>query len=231
MKTAVIVPAGGAGTRMGGDVPKQYLMLGGIPIIVRSLLVFQEAPLVDDIFLVLPGGDVASAPQRLLSGYNLTKVKKVLSGGAHRQDSVKNAINALGADYDIVVVHDGVRPFVSQEIVRTAIEEAGSAQAVTVGVPVKDTIKLVNDAGLIEETVNRDRLWCTQTPQAFAATLLKKAYAAAYAQHYYATDDAGLVERLGTKVKMLMGSYDNIKITTAGDLAWGEFLLQKRHNK
>lgn len=230
MKTLAIIPAGGSGTRMGGDIPKQYLMLGGIPILVHTLMAFQEASLVDAICLVLPDEDVKQAPQKILSLYNLTKVNRILSGGERRQDSVKRGVDLLGSDYDLVVIHDGVRPFVSPAIINTAIKEAAQSQAVTVGLPVTDTIKRVDGQRFVCETVNRDQLWLTQTPQVFAASLLKKAYESAYADHYYGTDDAALIERMGEKVIMIMGSYDNIKITTAIDLEWGEFILKMRQS-
>ncbi len=228
MKTLAIIPAGGSGTRMGGDIPKQYLMLGGIPILVHTLMAFQQASLVDDVCLVLPEEDVRKAPQKILSPYHLTKVNKVLTGGERRQDSVKRGVDLLSSDYDLVVIHDGVRPFISPAIINAAVKEAARYQAVTVGLPVTDTIKKVDGHGCVSETVNRDHLWLTQTPQVFSAPLLKKAYESAYADHYYGTDDAALVERIGGKVIMIIGSYYNIKITTATDLEWGELILKKR---
>ncbi len=226
MKTAVIIPAGGRGSRMGGEIQKQYLMLGGMPILVRTLYAFQEAPLVDDIYLVLPADDLGRAQEQILSRYNLSKVKQVLRGGERRQDSVKAGVSALDVDYDIVLIHDGVRPFVSQAIIRRVIQEARQSKAVAIGIPAGDTVKKIDNCGFIVETLNRDQLWLTQTPQAFAASLLRKAYDIAYRDNYYGTDDASLVERMGTKVKMLPGSANNIKITTPVDLQWGEFYLK-----
>lgn len=231
MKTVAIIPAGGAGVRMGSDIPKQYLELRGIPIIVHTLMAFQEARLVDAIFLVLPQEDVAQAPQNILSRYKLPKVQLILPGGMHRQDSVKQGVDALDAAYDIALIHDVVRPFVSPEMIDMIVQEASLSHAVTVGLPIQDTIKRVDDRGCVEATVSREHLWCTQTPQAFRVPLLKEAYAAAYGKHFYGTDDAALVERMGIKVKMLNGSLDNIKITTAADLVWGEFILEMRRKK
>lgn len=231
MKTLAIIPAGGSGTRMGGDIPKQYLMLGGLPILVHTLMAFQQASLVDDIYLVLPEEDVKAAPQKILSPYHLTKVKRVLTGGERRQDSVKRGVDLIGSDHDLVVIHDGVRPFISPAIINAAIKEAARSQAVTVGLPVTDTIKKVDGHRRVSATVNRDQLWLTQTPQVFLASLLKKAYESAYADNYYGTDDAALVERIGEKVTMIMGSYDNIKITTAVDLEWGELILKTRQGR
>jgi 2-C-methyl-D-erythritol 4-phosphate cytidylyltransferase len=231
MKTVAIIPAGGSGTRMGGDIPKQYQLLGGIPLLVHTLMAFQEASLVDTIYLILPDEDVPQAPQKILSPYNLAKVNRILPGGERRQDSVKRGVDLLGSDYDLVVIHDGVRPFVSPFLINNAIQAAAQSQAVTVGLPVTDTIKKVDGHGCVSETLNRDQLWLTQTPQVFSVPLLKKAYESAYAEHYYGTDDASLVERIGEKVVMIRGSYDNIKITTAIDLEWGEFILKSRQSK
>ena len=216
---------------MGADVPKQYLLLDGIPILVRTLLAFQEASLVDAIYLVLPAEDIPLVPQKILSGYSVAKVVRILPGGARRQDSVKRGVDLLGSDYDLVVIHDGVRPFVSPFIINHAIQEAARSQAVTTGLPVTDTINKVDRHGCVYETVNRDQLWLTQTPQVFSVPLLKKAYDSAYADHYYGTDDASLVARIGGKVMMIRGSYDNIKITTAIDLEWGEVILKMRQSK
>jgi 2-C-methyl-D-erythritol 4-phosphate cytidylyltransferase len=226
MKTVAIIPAGGTGTRMGSNISKQYLLLGGIPVLAYTLIVFQETTSIDDIFLILPAEDVQGIGQEFVEKYNLAKVRRVLPGGKHRQDSVKIGIDALGTAYDIVVVHDGVRPFVTRELVTKAVKEAHAFQAVTIGVPVKDTIKGVGGGGFVDKTFLRDALWLTQTPQAFSVPLIKEAYQRAYQDNYYGTDDAVLVERLGVKVKMLLGSYDNIKITTETDLRWGEVLLR-----
>lgn len=231
MKTLAIIPAGGSGTRMGGDIPKQYLMLGGLPILVHTLMAFQQASLVDDVCLVLPEEDVRKAPQKILSPYHLTKVNRVLTGGERRQDSVKRGVDLIGSDHDLVVIHDGVRPFISPATINAAIKEAARSQAVTVGLPVTDTIKKVDGHRRVSATVNRDQLWLTQTPQVFLASLLKKAYESAYADNYYGTDDAALVERIGEKVTMIIGSYDNIKITTAVDLEWGELILKTRQGR
>lgn len=226
MKTAAIITAGGSGTRVGSAIPKQFLLLGGIPILVRTLQVFQSVSAVDDIFLVLPSEDVDNAAVSIVNEYALTKVAGILAGGKRRQDSVKNAIEALGNKYDIAVIHDGVRPFVTCELVDMVIREAARKAAVIVGVPVRDTVKKVSAGNLVEGTIERDKLWLVQTPQAFAVPLIEEAYRRAYADNFYGTDDAVLVERMGINVNMLIGSYENIKITTKSDLVWGELLLK-----
>ena len=231
MKTLAIIPAGGSGTRMGGETAKQYLMLGGMTILERTLMAFQAASLVDAIYLVLPDEDVVRISQRIASFHNLSKLKRILPGGERRQDSVKKGVDLIDSDYDLVAVHDGVRPFVSPATINATIEKAMLVKAVTLGIPVTDTIKKVDGQRFICETVNRDQLWLTQTPQVFAVHLLKKAYESAYAERYYGTDDAALVERIGQKVLMIMGAQDNIKITTPLDLLWGEFILKMRQKE
>ena len=216
---------------MGSETAKQYLMLGGMTILERTLMAFQAASLVDTIYLILPHEDVEQISQRIPSSHNLVKLKRILAGGERRQDSVKKGVDLIDSDYDLVTVHDGVRPFVSPATINAAIEKAVQYNAVTLGVPVTDTIKKVDGQRFICETVNRDQLWLTQTPQVFAVPLLKKAYESAYAGQYYGTDDAALVERIGQKVLMIMGAQDNIKITTPLDLLWGEFILKVRQKE
>jgi len=213
---------------MEGNLPKQYLLLGGLPILVHTLRVFQQTDLVDEIFLVLPAADLEKARQEIVERYQLTKVRRILPGGNKRQDSVKNGLEALDARYDIVVVHDGVRPFVSPGLVAAAVKEARRVGAVTVGVPAKDTLKTVDADGFVTATLPREQIWLTQTPQAFQAALLKEAYRRAREDNYYGTDDASLIERMGGKVKMLPGTEENIKITTPNDLTLGTFILQRR---
>jgi 2-C-methyl-D-erythritol 4-phosphate cytidylyltransferase len=227
MKTAAIIPAAGSSKRMQNNISKQYLLLDGIPVLARTLGVFQRSPEIDEIFLIVPKRDVEFVRNGIVDRYGMSKVSKILAGGKERQDSVRNGINALGNDHDIVVIHDGVRPFISQELVHTAILEASRAQAVTVGVPVKDTVKSIDRHGIVAETLNRKHLWLTQTPQAFERDIIRKAYEAAYRDNYYGTDDASLVERIGVKVMMIRGSYDNIKITTQDDIMLAEILIRR----
>jgi len=227
MKTVAIIPAGGSGKRMQGTLSKQYLLLNGIPVLVHTLRIFQKSPKIDEIFLIVPENDIEYARQHIVEKYGITKVSRILEGGRERQDSVRNGINALGRDDDIVVIHDGVRPFVTEEIVQAAFLEASRGKAVTVGVPVKDTVKSVDGQGWVTETPDRKSLWLIQTPQAFTRDVIKKAYEDAYRENYYGTDDASLVERTGVNVKVIHGSYDNIKITTKDDIVLAEILMKR----
>ncbi|MGA3207613.1 MAG: 2-C-methyl-D-erythritol 4-phosphate cytidylyltransferase [Syntrophales bacterium] len=227
MKTVAIIPAAGSSKRMQNNISKQYLLLDGIPVLARTLEIFQRLSGIDEIFLIVPKMDIDYAHKDIVDRYGISKVSNVLAGGKERQDSVRNGIDALGRDHDIVVIHDGVRPFISDELVHSAILEASRSQAVTVGVPVKDTVKSVDGHGIVVETLNRNHLWLAQTPQAFERNVIKKAYEAAYRDNYYGTDDASLVERIGVKVMMIRGSYDNIKITTRDDIMMAEVIIRR----
>lgn len=225
MKTVAIIPAGGSGRRMGSGIPKQYLLLGGIPVLVHTLQVFQSSPVVDEIFLVVPEGDIPEVRNAIVGRYNLFKVSLIVAGGAERQDSVRNALAHLREEHGIVLVHDGVRSFVSGELIQRVVAAAEADGAVAVGVQVKDSVKEVNSAGWVIKTVTREGLWLTQTPQAFRKPLILAAYERAAADGFCGTDDASLVERMGVPVRMIPGDYDNIKVTTPEDLTLGEAIL------
>mgnify|MGYP001365092819 CR=1 FL=1 len=228
MKTVAIIPAGGAGRRFNAGKAKQYLSLNGLPVLVHALKVFEQTEDIDEIILVVPETDIKSVRDKLISINNLQKVAKIVPGGAKRQDSVRNGIAAIEGKCDIVVVHDGVRPFVTVEMIQRAVEAARKFQAAVIGVPAKDTIKETEADDFIERTVPRQNLWITQTPQAFRFDVLQKAYEAACRDNYCGTDDASLVERIGIKVKMISGSYENIKITTPEDLVVAEALMKNK---
>ena len=228
MKAVAIIPAAGTGKRMEGEVSKQYLVLGGVPILVHTLRKFEEAPAIDAVFLVVPAGDVDIIRRDMIDFYGLKKVKKVLPGGRERQDSVKAGIDSLPEETQVVVIHDGVRPFVTADLIVLSVEGARQFGAVSLGVPVKDTVKSVETGGWVEHTMERTKLWLTQTPQAFRREVIQEAYRRAFAEGFYGTDDASLVERMGIRVRMLPGIYENIKITTPGDLDLGAILVKNR---
>jgi 2-C-methyl-D-erythritol 4-phosphate cytidylyltransferase len=227
MKTVAIIPAGGAGRRMGGGVPKQFLPLSGIPLLVRTLQAFQRSPLIDEIFLAVPEGDIPAVRQGIVEGHGLSKIGLVLAGGSERQDSVGNALMHVRDDHRIVLVHDGVRPFVAAELIRRVVAAAEEHGAAAVGVPVRDTVKAVSAAGVVVKTVDREGLWLTQTPQAFHRQIILAAYAKAAQEGFSGTDDASLVERMGIPVRMIPGDHDNIKVTTAEDLVLGEIIIRR----
>jgi 2-C-methyl-D-erythritol 4-phosphate cytidylyltransferase len=227
-KVTVLIPAAGMGRRMGKAVAKQFLPLGDKPMLAHTLLAFQRAAEIDEIIPVLSKEDMESCLRDVIEQYHITKVKTLVVGGKERQDSVMNGLQKLEKDASVVLVHDGVRPFVTAEMIRESVELAKKGECVVVGVPLKDTIKEVDDGGLVRHTLERNRLWAIQTPQAFPFKILKHAYEESYKHRVFGTDDAMLVERAGGKVRVIMGSYENIKITTPGDLILAEEILKRR---
>jgi 2-C-methyl-D-erythritol 4-phosphate cytidylyltransferase/2-C-methyl-D-erythritol 2,4-cyclodiphosphate synthase len=218
-----IIAAGGSGRRMGKEINKVFLPLAGTPVLARSAASLAACPEVDSLVVVIAAGEEAEAAD-LLAGQNLAKPWQVVTGGSERQYSVANALAAVEAAADIILVHDGARPLIEPATVSAAIAAAREHGAAGVAVPVKDTIKQVAD-GLIVATPDRAGLWAMQTPQVFTAALLRRAYAAAAREGWLATDDAALVERLGAKVAIVPGCYRNLKITTPEDLAVAAALL------
>lgn len=228
MKTVAIIPAGGSGKRLKSRVAKQYLLLNQMPILIHTLQVFQKSKMIDDIVLVLPPDDLASVRQELTDKYELTKVKFIVAGGVERQDSVRNGLAVLEGKCDFVLIHDAVRPLVTEKMIRQVVVAAKATGAASLGVKAKDTIKETGKDDVVGVTIPRNNLWLTQTPQAFKFEIIKKAYKKAYDEKFYGTDDASLVERMGLKVKMIAGSYDNIKITTPEDLVMVGALLKNK---
>lgn len=210
---------------MGG--PKQFIKLCGIPMAVRTCRVFEEYGAVDEIVLVVGSGDIHRAKESVES-YSLKKVKDIIAGGKTRQDSVYNGLQAISQGSDCVLIHDGARPLITKDLILKVVSELKNADAVVLGVPVTDTIKEVKDGCIISETLERGVLWAAQTPQAFKASLIRQAHEEAKKGGYSATDDSSLMEKLGHKVKIIMGSYDNVKITTPEDLTIAECIIRSR---
>lgn len=228
MSVTALIPAAGMGKRMGQSVAKQFLPLGDRPMLAHTLLAFQRAPMIDEIIPILSREDMEHCLRDVIERFHITKVKTLVVGGRERQDSVFNGLEKIGDGSGIVLVHDGVRPFVTQEMIAEVSEIAAGGTSVAVGVPLKDTVKEVRPDGVVKATLDRSRLWAIQTPQAFPVKLLRQAYAEAYRKKYVGTDDATLVERAGRKVRVIMGSYENIKITTPEDLILAEEILKRR---
>ncbi len=210
---------------MGSAIPKQFLLLRGQPILHHTLQAFEASGLVDSVILVVPEKDFAAAKKQWLQGYDI--VKKIVVGGKERQDSVYNGLCALDCDTDVVLVHDGVRPFVSADMIQRAIEAAKDYGAAITAVPVNDTIKLADADGFVAKTVDRRGLWRIQTPQAFQYAVLNEAFQKAMQDSYYGTDEGSLLEYAGKKVKIIEGSEMNIKITRREDLILGEAILNR----
>ena len=225
MFTSVIIPAAGTGERMGGTVRKQFLSLNGKPIIIHTLERFQACAAVDEILIAIQPSERLQM-ESLVRDFRLSKVSRVVDGGRRRQDSVSNALEHVRGEADIVVVHDGVRPFIRQKIILASIEKARVHSAAVVAVRVKDTIKIGNHEGQFERTLDRSELWAAQTPQAFAKDLLRRAYEKAAREEVEATDDSSLVELLNVKPSIVEGSFENIKITTPDDLEFAGVLAR-----
>lgn len=219
--------AGGSGKRMGSRVHKQYLLMGGKPVLFYSLKAFQDSDYIDEIILVTGAGEEEYCREQILDAYGITKVSRITAGGAERYHSVWNGLQA--ADHDgYVFIHDGARPFVDDEMIKRAYKCVEQYKACAAGMPVKDTIKIVDENGFVKETPDRNTLWMIQTPQVFDASLIKEAYSRLMQKKDSGvTDDAMVVEQmLRLPVKLFQGSYENIKITTPGDLEIGEGLLK-----
>lgn len=227
-KVTALIPAAGMGKRMGKTVAKQFLTLGDKPMLAHTLLAFQRASEIDEIIPILAQEEMENCLSEVIEQYHITKVKTLVAGGKERQDSVANGLQKLEKDAAVVLVHDGVRPFVTLQMIKETVELAKKGECVVVGVPIKDTIKEVDGKGIVRRTLERNKLWATQTPQAFPVKVLKRAYEEASQHKVYGTDDAALVERTGATVRMVMGSYENIKITTPEDLILAEEILKRR---
>ncbi len=225
MASAVIVAAG-KGTRMNSPVAKQYLEIGGLPVFVRTLGAFARHPRVSEIQLVVPPGDVSFCKAMILPEFSQKADIRITEGGKRRQDSVYRGLTVLESVENIVLIHDGVRPFVTRELISACIDGAAETGACIAAVPVSDTLKQSDFCNLVAGTVSRERIWLAQTPQGFSYHLIKDAYERAFAEGFSCTDDSSLVERIGIPVRIIEGSRLNIKITTAGDLEIAERLLE-----
>jgi 2-C-methyl-D-erythritol 4-phosphate cytidylyltransferase len=216
------------GKRMAAGINKQYLKLGGKPILAHTLAVFENAAFVDDIYVIVPGDEIPYCTENVIERHGFTKVRRIVAGGRERQQSVFNGLKAadgLESD-DIVIVHDGVRPFVPLEAVRRSVEVARLHDGALVAVPVKDTVKITS-GGVVVDTPSRENIWLAQTPQTFRYRLILDAYERADREGFLGTDDSSLVERMGKKVRIVMGDYRNIKITTPEDMILAEAFLKE----
>jgi len=213
---------------MGGPVPKQFLALGGQPLVVYSLRILQASPIIDAVILAVPEGDLDYCRSDIVQAHGFSKVTDVVAGGQERQDSVRHALAAAGEEAEIVLVHDAVRPFVTGRMVEEVVAAARVNGAAIVALPMRDTVKQVGADRMIERTVDRRPLWLAQTPQAFRRDWLQEAHRKARLEGVKATDDAYLIEWFGHPVSVVEGSGENIKITRPEDLVIGEAILASR---
>lgn len=231
MKTTAIVLAAGQGKRMGSDVAKQYLLLRGRPVLYYTLRNFEESP-VDEIVLVTGKDQIAYCKKEIVEKFGFRKVKTIVAGGRERYHSVAKGLEAAWCDY--VLIHDGARPFVTRKMIERGIEAVQQYDACIMGMPVKDTIKISDDSGFAVDTPNRNSVWQIQTPQIFSFSLIKSVYEELILKEedlkekgIVVTDDAMVVELFSEKrVKLVEGSYDNIKLTTPEDLKIAEAFLE-----
>ncbi len=216
---------------MGGPVPKQFLALGGQPLVLHALRVLQASPVLDEIVLAVPPNEMEYVLSQVVAAHGFTKVHKVVPGGHERQDSVRHALEALNDEVEIVLIHDAVRPFLTARMVEEVVAVARAKGAAIIALPMKDTVKQVNPDRVIERTIDRRPLWLAQTPQAFRRDWLLAAHRKAHAEGVHATDDAYLVEWAGHPVSVVEGSGENIKVTRPEDLIIGEAIWASRQSK
>lgn len=228
MKSTAIVLAAGQGKRMNSKVQKQFLLIKGKPVLYYSLFCFQNSREIEEIIVVTGKESINFCKQEIIEAYGFSKVKAVIPGGKERYDSVYAGLCAC-EDSDYVFIHDGARPFLSNDMIRRGKEAVLDYGACVIGMPSKDTIKIADENGMVESTPSRNKVWNIQTPQIFSYTAIREAHEKARQQNMAdITDDAMVIERFGNmKIKLVEGSYENIKITTPEDIVVAEKILEK----
>ena len=226
MSNTAVILAAGLGKRMQAGHNKQFIEICGQSVLTHTLTVFAKIPEIAKIVLVVRAGEEDTCQNMIPE---IAENKTVLAiGGKERQDSVHNGIRAITWECEYILIHDGARPLVTEDVIRRTLLAAQNSGAAICAVPVKDTIKQADSDGNVLATIPRESLWAVQTPQVFRADLIRRAYENAYVHNHYGTDDASLVEYLGEKIKIVTGDYENIKITTPEDIPTAEQILQKR---
>ena len=225
---SVIIAAAGMSNRMGNKINKQFIVIDNKPILAHTIEKFEACKYVDEIIVVSKEQEVEYCRKEIVRKYGYRKVTNIIKGGKERQDSIYNGIMALNERTDIVLTHDGARPFVRMESIVNGIKGALDYGSCVIGVPLKDTIKVIEEDNQVHHTPNRALLWAAQTPQCFQIDLLKEGYEYAISEGILGTDDSSLVEKKGYPVKMIMGNYDNIKITTPEDLVVAQSIAKDK---
>lgn len=228
MKVSALIAAAGQGKRMGAKANKQYLMVNNQRILNLTLLQLDKIAQVMELIILVPAVELDFCQKLICDDINLKTPWKLIPGGQERQDSVYAGLAALSSATDYVLVHDGARPLITGELIENVLLKAEKDGAAVLAVPVKDTIKVADSSGVVKYTPERDSLWAIQTPQVFQRELICQAYKESILTGYYGTDDASLVEALGHPVSLVLGSYENIKITTPEDLLLAEEILRRR---
>lgn len=228
-KAAAVIVAAGSGTRMNAATNKQFILIDDAPVLAHTLTQFQSAETIDEIIIVTRSEDILTASD-IVREFGITKAKNIIPGGETRQDSVKCGLSAVTA-HSIVAIHDGARPFVSVDKINELIHTAEACEAAAPGVPVKDTVKVVDENGIVIRTPDRSSLRLIQTPQVFKTELIKHAYALAEKDGFTGTDDCSVAEYAQIPVKLIEGEYTNIKITTPEDLPVAIAILETQNQK
>jgi 2-C-methyl-D-erythritol 4-phosphate cytidylyltransferase len=226
-KSFALIPAAGMGKRMGASINKQYLQLKGMPVVARTLSIFEQSPLIDAVYLVIPAEEISYCQKHVVDEYGFKKIAAIVPGGKERQNSVLNGLKAMrevAADDDVVLIHDGVRPLITENMLRDSIHVARNHDGALVAVQVKDTIKTVHN-GTVCGTPPRESLWQAQTPQSFRFGKIFHAHLAAEQEGFAGTDDSSIIERIGGEVHIIQGHYRNIKITTPEDMILAEAFM------
>ncbi|MBF0225076.1 MAG: 2-C-methyl-D-erythritol 4-phosphate cytidylyltransferase [Desulfobacterales bacterium] len=226
MNVSALIVAAGKGMRMQSSVPKQYILINNNPIISITLKVFDSCDIIDSICLVAPKDDFSYLNELIIPPLKLKKKIQLIEGGDERQESVYNGIMHLNNKDGIIVIHDGVRPFITCDFIKSCVKRAEEFGACILGLPSSDTLKKINDSNLlIGETISREHIWMAQTPQAFKYEIIKFAHCLAKENGFKCTDDASLIEWIGKPVKILKGSKLNIKITDQDDLMLAKLIM------
>ena len=220
------MPAAGEGKRMGQALSKPYLLIGGKPILSYTLDTLSRSDEIEEIIVVTRAGEIDFCKNNVVKQFNFSKVTAVVAGGEKRQDSVYRGLMSIKKEVDFVLIHDGVRPFLTQGLLKEVIKCAAQFKNAITAIPVRDTLKRVDKKGCVGETISRDSIWHIQTPQVFEYCQIMEAYKEAFKNNFYGTDDAGLVERCGYPVKVVVGTPQNIKITMPEDLTMAEAILE-----
>ncbi|MBN2467928.1 MAG: 2-C-methyl-D-erythritol 4-phosphate cytidylyltransferase [Deltaproteobacteria bacterium] len=226
-KNVALILAAGKGERMKGAREKAFTLVLGKPLLAWTLGVFGSYPHIHEVIVVVPRHREREVTEEILEPYALSGVRLV-SGGIHRQDSMHNGFHTIAEPCNVVVIHDGARPLVEKEIIGRVMDAAQIHGASVAAVPLKDTVKVGDLRGMVRGTPDRNSLWAVQTPQGYQYSVIKEALAAATKDRFYGTDDASLVERIGKPVKIVTGSYENLKVTTPEDVVVAEAILRER---
>lgn len=224
---SVVIPAAGMGKRMNNNINKQYIKLEGKEVLARTVEKFNNNKFIDEIIVVARADEVEFCKENIINRYGFDKVKSIISGGNERMNSVYNGLKKVKKDCNIVLIHDGARPFITDKIIKQSIDETIKFDSTVVGVKVKDTIKIVDNNNKVIDTPDRDYIWAVQTPQTFKYDIIMGCYDKAISENIKVTDDSMIAEKYGYSVKMILGDYNNIKITTPEDLLFGEKILKE----